>query len=519
MRTSDTSDSIAEFNAKIGANGLEFHFTKGLNDLNISKFSKVFENYLNGYQDIASQLRSESGRFFVVPRVPLAPTAADLRSVDYLNGHDFAFESLLSVHFADADESKLYDFQREGVQWLTSEKKRLLADDMGLGKTIQVIFAIHRLLKAGTISRVVVVSPQTLILNWLAEFHKWTPTITATVLMPARSTARNIWEKRLLHSHVIITSYDQLRTNYGSMGPQCQLIVADEAHHIRNAESGVSSAARKLEPEFFWILTGTPVERDAKDFATLLSTLDKSRFAVSDAKFGNVFLRLRAKPFILRRTKNEVLNELPPITEITEIIPLTHQQRSSYQNALKQNAANPLVRYGRLREICDIDPETLESSKIDRSIEILEQICKQGENAVVFSFWRKPLIVLHKKLIRLFPGRVGLLTSDLDILARDKVVQNFKKNGGILLASAKIASEGLTLTEANHAIFLNRWWNPSANAQARDRIQRIGQNKSTFVYSLVTADTIESRISTLLGEKTMTIAELIEILNEENTRC
>ena len=111
------------------------------------------------------------------------------------------------------------------------------------------------------------------------------------------------------------------------------------------------------------------------------------------------------------------------------------------------------------------------------------------------------------------------MTSDLDILARDKVVQNFKKNGGILLASAKIASEGLTLTEANHAIFLNRWWNPSANAQARDRIQRIGQNKSTCVYSLVTADTIESRISTLLGEKTMTIAELIEILNEENTRC
>ena len=221
MNTSDTSDSIAEFNAKIGENGLEFYFTKGQKDLDLSNFSKVFENYLNGYQDIASQLRSESGRFFVVPQVPSAPTAADLQSVDYLNGHDFTFESLLSVHFAEADESKLYDFQRKGVQWLTSDKKRLLADDMGLGKTIQVIFAIHRLLKAGTISRVVVVSPQTLIMNWLLEFQKWAPTITATVLMPARSTARNIWEKRLLHSHVIITSYDQLRTNYSSMGPQC----------------------------------------------------------------------------------------------------------------------------------------------------------------------------------------------------------------------------------------------------------------------------------------------------------
>jgi len=174
----------------------------------------------------------ETGRNFQVPTVPSAPTVDDLRKADYLNGHDFVFESLLSVHFSENDASKLYGFQKLGVSWLTSANKRLLADDMGLGKTVQVIFAINQLLKEGKISRAVVVSPHTLILNWLAEFHKWAPTIAVTVLMPGKSSAKNIWTKRLLHSHVIITSYDQLRENFESMAPQCQLLVADEAHRL-----------------------------------------------------------------------------------------------------------------------------------------------------------------------------------------------------------------------------------------------------------------------------------------------
>jgi len=515
LREQVSSNLIAEFSARVTSGRIEFCFTKGGEAINTIEFKEILLNYLPGYPDVKHDLMRETGRNFQVPTVPSAPTVDDLRKADYLNGHDFVFESLLSVHFSENDASKLYGFQKLGVSWLTSANKRLLADDMGLGKTVQVIFAINQLLKEGKISRAVVVSPHTLILNWLAEFHKWAPTIAVTVLMPGKSSAKNIWTKRLLHSHVIITSYDQLRENFESMAPQCQLLVADEAHRIRNSASGISIAARSLNPDFFWMLTGTPVERDAKDFATLLSTLDKSRFSISDARFGNTFLRLRAKPFILRRTKNEVLNELPQITEVTEIVPLYEEQRASYVSALKSNTANPLVRYGRLREICDIDPKTLKSSKIDRAIEILEQIRSQGDSAVVFSFWKKPLIVLEQLISKKFPGDVGLLTADLDILTRDKVVQRFKQNGGVLLASAKIASEGLTLTEANHAIFLNRWWNPSENSQARDRIQRIGQKKATFVYSLITADTIESRISTLLAEKIMTIDELIEIIDNE----
>ena len=508
-------DLVAEFSARIESGAIAFSFAKGGETLDLSEFSKVLSNYLAGYPDVENDLKSEAGRKFQVPSVPPAPIVDDLRAADYLNGHDFAIESLLSVHFSKSDFSKLYSFQKLGVEWLSSANKRLLADDMGLGKTVQVIFAINQLLKMGKISRAVVVAPHTLVLNWLAEFHKWAPAVAATVLMPGKSTSKNIWAKRLLHSHVIITSYDQLRENYLSMAPQCQLLVADEAHRIRNSESGVSVAARSLNPDFFWMLTGTPVERDARDFATLLSTLDKSRFSISDAKFGNIFLRLRAKPFMLRRTKTEVLKELPMITEVTEIVPLHPEQRTSYISALKGNTANPLVRYGKLREICDIDPRTSKSSKIDRAIEILEQVRSQGESAVVFSFWKKPLEVLEKILSKQFPGEVGLLTADLDILDRDRVVLKFKQNGGVLLASAKIASEGLTLTEANHAIFLNRWWNPSANSQARDRIQRIGQKKATFVYSLVTADTIESRISALLAEKVITIEELVEILKED----
>jgi SNF2 family DNA or RNA helicase len=154
-----------------------------------------------------------------------------------------------------------------------------------------------------------------------------------------------------------------------------------------------------------------------------------------------------------------------------------------------------------------------ESSKIDRIIDLVRQITSLNERCVIFSFWKAPLLrlaeVMNENNLPL-----QLLTADMTLPERQQAVEKFRNGSGSLLASGRIASEGLTLIEANHAIFLNRWWNPSANSQAEDRIRRIGQTRKTEVYTFTMSNSVESVIDRILQDKESTINTLIELLNE-----
>lgn len=177
--------------------------------------------------------------------------------------------------------------------------------------------------------------------------------------------------------------------------------------------------------------------------------------------------------------------------------------------------------FGELKQLCDIDTKTLQSSKIDFAEDIIEKVWKNQEKCVVFSFWLPPLDELAKRLktsygSNFFQEFNGSIEKD----KREEILTKFKTDPQcrVILCSGKIAGEGLNLTEANHVIFLNSWWNPSNNIQARDRVIRIGQTKEAYVYYLRSANTIEARVDEILDRKEDITDEVIDSLIFESSR-
>ena len=414
----------------------------------------------------------------------------------------------------------LYPFQREGVAWLLQNRKAILADDMGLGKTVQVIAAIRRLYRYGRIESCLVIAPRTLLANWLAEVDKWAPELIARRLEFTNRTFTSAhWRNAAAGAHVLLASYEDLRGLWDDLeGQPPDLVVADEAHRLRKSESLAHKAMRHITAPRIWGLTGTPVERDAQDLACLLSLLEPRRFAIDDHRHGIDALRARVRPYLLRRTKEAVLPEIPEAAEHVETVRLHIAQRNAYNVALssvgRRSEEGYLALFNRLRSICDIDPESGASAKLDRAIELVESAVADGCKTVVFSYMLDPLRHLQKRLVATHGNITAMLTGEQQLDQRRRSVARFKTHPDcwVLLASTRVASEGLTLTEASRVIFVNRWWNPSTNSQAVDRVVRIGQTKPVIVHYLTCTDTVEDRLQPLLDRKEMTFDQLIDAL-------
>tara|TARA_Y100000590_G_scaffold470035_1_gene661516 strand:- start:5171 stop:6757 length:1587 start_codon:yes stop_codon:yes gene_type:complete len=433
-----------------------------------------------------------------------------------------AVESLIPLLMPPGVDSSIFAYQERGVEWLLSRPRGILADDMGLGKTAQALTAARHVFRSGDGDCAVIAAPRSLVHNWLAEATKWAPELSARIGLPSKSDKDDWWRNSLGRVHLIITSYEQLREP-----PEClcdreiSLLITDEAHRLRKSESLAHQGLRQLSPSRFWALSGTPIENDADDIATIMSLLEPKQFDRSDSRMSAASLRASIKPYVLRRSKADVLKDLPEVIESTEVLPLSERQSGSYKEAVLAKRTSPndfLALFNKLRQICDIDPITGESSKLDRIIELLNSIKEAGEKGIVFSYQRAPLEKLRERLSVEFPEiSFVLLTGDHSLEERAEIVESFKLDPDctVLLASTRVASEGLTLTEANHVFFINRWWNPSANDQARDRVVRIGQQKTVWVKSFVSDGTVESRLEDLLEEKGRTFDELIEELSTE----
>lgn len=421
-----------------------------------------------------------------------------------------------------SDEA-LYPYQRKGVAWLLSNKKALLGDDMGLGKTAQALAAVRRLIRYGTVEWVMIAAPRTLIANWVTEAEIWAPELTVSTAVSRSPDREEYWSRLVRRAHLLITSYEQLRVPPRALieNPP-DLIVADEAHRLRKEDSQTSQGVRLLDAQRFWALTGTPIERDTEDLAVILSLLDPMRFSPRDRLLHTTSLRARARPYILRRRKKSVLAQLPEVIESHEILDLSDKQRTAYNKAISDHSAfnarmGFLPLFNELRMICDIDLNSGASTKLDRTAEIVNEIACNNEKVVVFSFTIAPLLALQQRL-KFENKAIGsvLLKGDMSLEERSENIKSFKTNSEYqaLLASTKVASEGLTLTEANHVIFINRWWNPSTNIQARDRVVRIGQQKSVAVISFTSRGTVEETLDDLLKKKSVTFEDIIESLSQ-----
>ena len=416
---------------------------------------------------------------------------------------------------------ELYPFQRQGVEWLAGRFGGILADDMGLGKTVQVIAAMRLLFNRAELRTALVVCPKSLIATWEREFSRWAPELGVAVLTPPAQLREDAWKVVAGRRHVLLTNYEQLRHPPKILRQTPPyLVVADEAHRIRKRSSRITSGILQLEPKRFWALTGTPLERDLEDLATLLSMVAPKSFAPADAKLHPSSLRSRARPYVLRRRKQEVLEELPPVLDTTDTLELSEAQERAYQTAVKEyrlkgEKGDELALLTRLQALCDIDSGSRESCKVDRILDLLGRIREQHEKAIVFSHRLEPLRELQRQITERWGVKAAVfLEGSMDSRERDQAVSYFRNDERalVLLASARVGSEGLTLVEANHVFLLNQWWNPSANDQARDRVVRVGQRRKVRVYRFCCRGTIEETIERILKSKRELFDDAVERL-------
>ena len=406
--------------------------------------------------------------------------------------------------------------QKVGASWLRSRTVGILADDMGLGKTMQAIAAFEEIQRCGVIETALILCPKSLIGVWEAEIKLWAPRL-CTVALHSAIPAKE-WSTVQSQCQVAITNYEAIRRQRPAVGA-FNLVIFDEIQRLKNPSSQNYEAAYTLQPRLTWGLSGTPLENKPNDLTSILHLLDRKRIAISDHRLPVASLRSLASDYVLRRNREVIAAELPEVFEKIESIPLSPDQTRTYRKTLSDHSYDTLgawiSTFNRLRDICDYDPLTKKSSKIDRAAEIVDAIQELGEKVIVFSWRIEPLRLLYQRV----QGKRGMsaakmITGQTRSTVRSQLVEAFQTEvlPSVVLCSMRATSEGLTLTSANHVVFLNEWWNPAVNAQARDRVNRIGQRKDVFVYKLRTRDTIESRLAHLLESKSELFDDVVNRL-------
>ncbi|MFZ6774697.1 DEAD/DEAH box helicase [Undibacterium sp. SXout7W] len=425
-------------------------------------------------------------------------------------------------------QAELRDYQREGYQWLARLARwgvgACLADDMGLGKTVQTLAL---LLDRAPQGPALVVAPISVAMNWESEVRRFAPTLNVRAYHRQRSLAD------LGAFDIVIVSYGMLQSDAEAFALQhWHSVVLDEAQVIKNAATKRSQAAMALHADFKMIASGTPVENHLGELWNLFRFINpgllgsRERFAErfsTPIERGDKEVRQHLKkliqPFILRRTKTQVLSELPPRTEITLQVELSDEERHLYE-ALRQEALDKiatlnteggqslkvLAEITKLRRFC-CHPQlvfrnsTLSGSKLAVFAETLEELLDNRHKALVFSQF-----VDHLAIVREWLEHKGISYQYLDgstpPLERKKRVDAFQAGqGDVFLISLKAGGTGLNLTAADYVIHLDPWWNPAVEDQASDRAHRMGQQRPVTIYRLVTQETIEEKIIALHAEK------------------
>ncbi|MGA2620264.1 MAG: DEAD/DEAH box helicase [Thermoguttaceae bacterium] len=408
-----------------------------------------------------------------------------------------------------------FPFQLEGVAFLYPRHAAILADEMGLGKSMQAITTIRLLLCRGEVRTVLVVCPKPLVTTWQREFQAWAPEVP--LLAIEGDQARRAWQWRLPQLAVRIANYELLvrdREILERLGDDAgrapfDLVVLDESQRIKNRAGTTSEVVRAIGRRRSWALTGTPVENSAEDLVGIFEFLSPGFLApeMTPRKMGRT-----VRDYVLRRTKEQVLAELPPKLFRDAELELTPQQRESYRLAedegvLRLTALGPAATIShvfelviRLKQICNFDPATGASAKLERLEADLEEIAGSGRKAIVFSQWVGTLHRLAAALARFGPLEYH---GKIPAAHREAVVSRFRDDpaAGVLLMSYGTGSVGLNLQFASYVFLFDRWWNPAVEDQAINRAHRIGTSGPVTVTRFLSLQTIEERIERILERK------------------
>lgn len=451
-------------------------------------------------------------------------------------------KELTPSKISDNVQATLRSYQKEGVEWLTKLRKMhlngILADDMGLGKTLQAICILSAQIEEKEESCSLIICPTSLVYNWQEEFHKFNPNIKVKVIDSTPCKRQKELEK-LGDYHIVITSYNLLQKDVESYALHTfDYLILDEAQHIKNRTTRNAKSVKQLQANHKLILTGTPIENSLDELWSLFDFLmpgllgQYERFIEKYMRGGGltkdeeprmVALRRKVAPFILRRMKEDVLDDLPPVSEIVYHCSLSEKQQklyTSYAASAKEELSKLVKSEGfdkiqihvlatltRLKQICchpaifaKENPDIGDSAKYDMLMDLLLALIENKHKTVIFSQYTKMLSIIREDLTR-----KGIVFAYLDGSSKNRVeiVKQFNKDPSILvfLVSLKAGGTGLNLTGADTVIHYDMWWNPAVENQATDRVHRIGQKKSVSSYKLVTLNTIEEKILHLQNRK------------------
>ncbi len=494
--------------------------------------SQGFVHLMNDFN--VSSLTEE--RLPIYDALKLSGYSDDEVSVIYGNEIKELFDDIKNfknqkLEFDSFMEDNLRSYQIDGVKWLYTLARHnlcgILADDMGLGKTLEII-ALLSLSKSNR--PILIVSPKSLIYNWENEFRKWNPQQKVFVF-DGNKNSRNVLLSQIDQDkkEVFIISYDSLRTDLDEFVKYSfSYVILDEGQNISNVYAKKTKAVKEISADHKFVLTGTPIQNSLVDLWSIFDFLMPgylSGFHDFSLTYGKLSLddpqekqnlMNKVAPFILKRTKKEVLDDLPNKEEQTLTILMNETQRKLY-DAYIQEARMSLDRgmdritilseITRLREIC-VDPSMFleeygdESEKLNSAISLVKSAIENGHKILIFSCFLKSLLHL-KKMLEENNIPIYLISGDTKAKDRVDMAEDFNTHDDVkvMLVSLKAGGTGLNLIGADIVIHLDPWWNLAAEEQASDRAYRIGQKRNVTILKLICKDTIEERVIELQKKK------------------
>ena len=494
-------------------------------------------------------LRLASGDSQMIEKLPVVNFEATGQLQELLNtlNNNEAVSAIAPASF----RGELRPYQALGVGWLAFLERwglgACLADDMGLGKSIELIaFLLHLQEKDALESPTLLVCPTSVLGNWEREVRKFGPTLKVLVHHGDKRAKGKVFATAIKGKDLIVTSYALVfRDAKEIQGVKWQGLVLDEAQNIKNSESKQSKIVRQIEASFKIALTGTPVENRLQELWSILEFLNpgylgarnffQRRFAIPIEKYGDreslQSLRSLVRPFILRRLKTDksIIQDLPEKQEMTVFCGLATEQATLYQQIVETSiaeleSAEGIQRRGmilallvKLKQLCNhpalltakqnpkaLDIKSLESGKLQRLVEMLEEVVAEGDRALVFTQFAEWGKLLKPHLEQHLGREILFLYGGIKQQQREEMIDRFQhdpQGPPIMILSLKAGGTGLNLTRATHVFHYDRWWNPAVENQATDRVFRIGQTRNVQVHKFVCTGTLEEKIHDMIESK------------------
>ena len=518
------------------------------------KFVKIGNNFINLLSDDTKNFYNFAKDFDLIKENSLSRSnEVPLYYAFKAYGGDNSFLSMDSYieevfndlkNFAESDKQipaingELRKYQTEGVKWLLTLYKYnlggILADDMGLGKTIETIAFVNAIKGDKPI---LIVSPKSLVFNWVSEFNKFAKDIPVYAILGTVEERKKIIKKIKNDKFgVYFISYDSLRNEYENLLDfTFDVCILDEAQFIKNMHAKKTNAVKQINALHTIALTGTPIENNIYDLWSIFDFLMphylldyddfKDSFESNDEYYKIV--KDKVAPFILRRRKEDVLKDLPEKYEVIVTTEMSDEQRKLYdafrlkaKEELKSTDGGSKVMevlsiITRLRQIC-VDPATFvdnfegESGKITMLKEIIQNRMQDGHRFLIFSQFVSALNIVKEEIEKM-GIKYFMITGDTSAKDRLKICNDFNKDEDykVVLISLKAGGTGLNLIGADVVIHLDPWWNYSAQNQASDRAHRIGQTRTVEVIKLIAENSIEERVVNLQNEKKELVDKVI----------